>query len=282
MPTMEEESMKKVMGLIAIVSMLALSACAPNSPSDPEPVLKVGMDLRYPPFETVDANGAASGISVDIAKELGAYLGREVEIVDISFGNLITELNLGEIDVIIASMTINDARKEVIDFSNPYVYFPQVALVNTAFLQANNYTTIQQVLDHDQVVFAGQKGTIFLSLPTSLAKNPGPVIETDNVGLALTEVSTGAAQATVLSLLAAATNAKAFPDTMTLILEPLSVNNIGMGVRKGEEAFLAEINAFIAQMETGGVNDRLRDKYNPTIINEFGLEDGIDALLNND
>ncbi len=282
MPTMEEESMKKVMGLIAIVSMLALSACAPNSPSDPEPVLKVGMDLRYPPFETVDANGAASGISVDIAKELGAYLGREVEIVDISFGNLITELNLGEIDVIIASMTINDARREVIDFSNPYVYFPQVALVNTAFLQANNYTTIQQVLDHDQVVFAGQKGTIFLSLPTSLAKNPGPVIETDNVGLALTEVSTGAAQATVLSLLAAATNAKAFPDTMTLILEPLSVNNIGMGVRKGEEAFLAEINAFIAQMETGGVNDRLRDKYNPTIINEFGLEEGIDALLNND
>jgi len=282
MPTMEEESMKKVMGLIAIVSMLALSACAPNSPSDPEPVLKVGMDLRYPPFETVDANGAASGISVDIAKELGAYLGREVEIVDISFGNLITELNLGEIDVIIASMTINDARREVIDFSNPYVYFPQVALVNTAFLQANNYTTIQQVLDHDQVVFAGQKGTIFLSLPTSLAKNPGPVIETDNVGLALTEVSTGAAQATVLSLLAAATNAKAFPDTMTLILEPLSVNNIGMGVRKGEEAFLAEINAFIAQMETGGVNDRLRDKYNPTIIDEFGLEEGIDALLNND
>jgi polar amino acid transport system substrate-binding protein len=279
---MEEESMKKVMGLIAIVSMLALSACAPNSPSDPEPVLKVGMDLRYPPFETVDANGAASGISVDIAKELGAYLGREVEIVDISFGNLITELNLGEIDVIIASMTINDARREVIDFSNPYVYFPQVALVNTAFLQANNYTTIQQVLDHDQVVFAGQKGTIFLSLPTSLAKNPGPVIETDNVGLALTEVSTGAAQATVLSLLAAATNAKAFPDTMTLILEPLSVNNIGMGVRKGEEAFLAEINAFIAQMETGGVNDRLRDKYNPTIIDEFGLEEGIDALLNND
>lgn len=282
MPTMEEESMKKVMGLIAIMSMLALSACAPNSPSDPEPVLKVGMDLRYPPFETVDANGAASGISVDIAKELGAYLGREVEIVDISFGNLITELNLGEIDVIIASMTINDARREVIDFSNPYVYFPQVALVNTAFLQANNYTTIQQVLDHDQVVFAGQKGTIFLSLPTSLAKNPGPVIETDNVGLALTEVSTGAAQATVLSLLAAATNAKAFPDTMTLILEPLSVNNIGMGVRKGEEAFLAEINAFIAQMETGGVNDRLRDKYNPTIIDEFGLEEGIDALLNND
>jgi polar amino acid transport system substrate-binding protein len=274
--------MKKLFGLIAIVSMLALSACAPSAPVDPLPVLKVGMDLRYPPFETVDNNGTPSGISVDIAKELGLFLEREVEIVDISFGNLITELNLGEIDVIIASMTINDARKEVIDFSNPYVFFPQVAIVNKAFLEANNYTTIQQVLDHDQVVFAGQKGTIFLSLPTSLAKNPGPVIETDNVALAMTEVSTGAAQATVLSLLAAATNAKAFPDTTTLLLEPLSINNIGMGVRKGETELLNQLNAFIAQMESGGVNDRLRAKYNPTIIDEFGLSAGLDLLLTND
>ncbi|MBS3972075.1 MAG: transporter substrate-binding domain-containing protein [Erysipelotrichia bacterium] len=274
--------MKKLIGLIAIISMLALSACAPSGPSDPLPVLKVGMDLRYPPFETVDNNGTPSGISVDIAKELGLFLGREVEIVDISFGNLITELNLGEIDVIIASMTINDARKEVIDFSNPYVYFPQVAIVNKAFLEANNYTTIQEVLDHDQVVFAGQKGTIFLSLPTSLAKNPGPVIETDNVALAMTEVSTGAAQATVLSLLAAATNAKAFPDTTVLLLEPLAVNNIGMGVRKGETELLNQLNAFIAQMESGGVNNRLRAKYNPTIINDFGLTAGLDLLLTND
>lgn len=273
--------MKKLIGLIAIVGMLVLSACAPNTPNEGE-LLRVGMDLRFPPFETVDENGKPSGISVDIAKELGAFLGRPVEIVDTPFGNLITELNLGEIDVIIASMTINDERRQVIDFSNPYVFFPQVTLVNRAFMEANGYTTIQEVLDHDQVVFAGQRGTIFLSLPTSLARNPGPVIETDNTALALTEVNAGSAQATVLSLLAAATNARAFPDTTVLLLEPLAVNNIGMGVRKGETEFLNKLNEFIAQMESGGVNDRLRTKYNPMIINEYGLPAGIDLLLTND
>ncbi|MBS3991490.1 MAG: amino acid ABC transporter substrate-binding protein [Erysipelothrix sp.] len=274
--------MKKLIGLIALISLLALSACAPTVPAEELPALKVGMDLRYPPFETVDGTGKPVGISVDIAKELGTFLKREVEIVDISFGNLITELNLREIDVIIASMTINDARREVIDFSEPYVFFPQVAIANTAFLQENNYTTIEQVLAHDQVVFAGQKGTIFLSLPVSLAANPGPVIETDNVALAMTEVSTGTAQATVLSLLAAATNAKAFPDTTTLLLDPLSINPIGMGVRKGETELLNSLNAFIAQMEAGGVNGRLRNKYNPTIIDEFGLSAGFDLFLGND
>jgi polar amino acid transport system substrate-binding protein len=274
--------MKKLVGLIAIVSMLALSACAPSAPSDPLPVLKVGMDLRYPPFETVDGSGAPFGISVDIAKELGTYLGREIEIVNITFGSLITELNLGEIDVIIGSMSITDARKEVIDFSNPYVYFPQVAIVNKAFMEANNYTTIQQVLDHDQVIWAGQKGTIFLQVLTSLSKNPGAVIETDSVTLAMTEVSTGAAQGTMMSVLAASINAKAFADTTTLLLEPLNTTPIGMGVRKGETELLNQLNAFIAQMESGGVNDRLREKHNPIIINEYGIPAGLDLLLGND
>ena len=91
--------MKKLIGLIALISLLALSACAPSTPEEELPVLKVGMDLRYPPFETVDGAGAPFGISVDIANELGTYLGREVEIVNITFGSLITELNLGEIEI---------------------------------------------------------------------------------------------------------------------------------------------------------------------------------------
>lgn len=274
--------MKKLIGLIALISLLALSACAPSAPSEELPTLKVGMDLRYPPFETVDASGAPFGISVDIAKELGAYLGRDVEIVNIAFGSLITELNLGEIDVIIGSMSITEERKQVIDFSNPYVYFPQVAIVNKAFLEANNYTTIQEVLDHDQVIWAGQKGTIFLQVLTSKSKNPGAVIETDSVTLAMTEVSTGAAQGTLMSVLAASINARAFADTTTLLLEPINTTPIGMGVRKGETELLSQINAFIAQMESGGVNDRLRDKHNPIIINEFGIPAGLDLLLGND
>ena len=274
--------MKKLIGLIALISLLALSACAPSAPSEELPTLKVGMDLRYPPFETVDASGAPFGISVDIAKELGAYLGRDVEIVNIAFGSLITELNLGEIDVIIGSMSITEERKQVIDFSNPYVYFPQVAIVNKAFLEANNYTTIQEVLDHDQVIWAGQKGTIFLQVLTSKSKNPGAVIETDSVTLAMTEVSTGAAQGTLMSVLAASINARAFADTTTLLLEPINTTPIGMGVRKGESELLSQINAFIAQMESGGVNDRLRDKHNPIIINEFGIPAGLDLLLGND
>ena len=276
-----ELTMKKAIVLTLLAYLLFLSGCAPVS-NQQEPVLKVGMDLRYPPFETVDSQGSPMGISVDIAKELGDYLNREVEIVDLPFGSLITSLQTGEIDIIIASMSITAERQQVIDFSAPYVYFPLVTLVNKAFVDQNNITSLDQVLATDGVVFAGQKGTIFLDIPTSKAANPGTPIETDSAALAVIEITTGSAQATVLSLLAAASNQKANQDTTVLFLDALQVNPIGMGVAKGNNELLSQANAFIASMETSGVSDRLRAKYNPLLLSDYGLSQGLDLFLSND
>jgi polar amino acid transport system substrate-binding protein len=268
--------MKKSIILIISVILLALSACAPK---EELPALKVGMDLRYPPFETVDSSSNPSGISVDIAKELGKFMGREIEIVDLPFGSLITSLQTGEIDIIIASMSITPARQETIDFTNPYVYFPLVTLVNKTFVESNNIQNIDDVLAFDGVKFAGQKGTVFLDIPTSKAANPGTAIETDSAALAVIEVTTGAAQATVLSLLAAASNQKANPASTVLFLDALQVNPIGMGVKKGNTELLQKANEFIASMESEGVNTRLREKYDPILLSEYLLEEGFDLFL---
>lgn len=78
-------------------------------------VLRVGMDLKYPPFETID-NNQVNGISVDIAKALGKYLNMEVEIVNTNFASLIPSLHSKEIDLIISSMSITKERSKVVDF----------------------------------------------------------------------------------------------------------------------------------------------------------------------
>lgn len=273
--------MKKTIFFVMLAFVLLIAGCAPANQETSEP-LKVGMDLRYPPFETVDSQGNPMGISVDIAKELGAYLNREVEIVDLPFGSLITSLQTGEIDIIIASMSITEERKQAIDFSEPYVYFPLVTLANKAFVESRNITDVEGILAVDQVVFAGQKGTIFLTIPTSRASNPATPIETDSAALAVIEVTTGSAQATVLSLLAAASNHQANLDTTVLFLDALQVNPIGMGVAKGNSELQQQANEFIANMESSGVNDRLRAKYNPSLLADYGLTQGLDLFLNND
>ena len=53
--------------LVLLFALAILGGCTAKSDE-----LVVGMELQYPPFETTDASGNPSGISVDIANELGS------------------------------------------------------------------------------------------------------------------------------------------------------------------------------------------------------------------
>ena len=69
------------------------------------PILRVGMELSYPPFEMTNTAGQPEGISVELAKSLGESLGRSILIENIACDGLIPALRTGTIDCIISSMT---------------------------------------------------------------------------------------------------------------------------------------------------------------------------------
>jgi len=126
---------KSFLLLSSLVAVGVLAGCIPAT--DP---IRVGMDLRYPPFETVTGENEPEGISVDVAMAFGEYLGRPTEIVNTNFGGLIPALQSGEIDIVIASMSITAARQEVVDFTDPYFFFKIITLVNKDFAEANTLT----------------------------------------------------------------------------------------------------------------------------------------------
>src|SRR5277367_5416429 len=102
---------------LPILFVALLAGCSPK----PHPQLIVGMELAYPPFETVDTNKQPTGVSVDLAKDLGQFLGRQVEIQNIPFDGLIPSLQTHKIDLIISSMTATEERAKSIAFSDPYL-----------------------------------------------------------------------------------------------------------------------------------------------------------------
>src|SRR5690242_5036247 len=105
-------------GTLTILALVGLlSSCSPQ----PRDRLIVGMELAYPPFEMTDARGQPMGVSVDLAKALGTYLHREVEIQNVPFDGLIPALQTRKIDLIISSMTATAERAKSIAFSDPYV-----------------------------------------------------------------------------------------------------------------------------------------------------------------
>ena len=81
------------------------------------PVLKVGTNAEYPPFEFKKGN-EFKGIDMDLDKLIAQKLGMKLEMIDMDFDSLIPSLGAKKIDMASAAITITDARKKVIDFSH--------------------------------------------------------------------------------------------------------------------------------------------------------------------
>jgi lysine-arginine-ornithine-binding protein len=86
--------------------------------------VRVGVEGNYPPFSQVAADGTLSGFDIDIANALCAKMEVTCEMVQQEWDGMIPALNARKFDMIVASMSITDKRKEVVDFSDPYYDVP--------------------------------------------------------------------------------------------------------------------------------------------------------------
>ncbi len=219
--------------------------------------LVVGMELAYPPFEMTDEKGRPEGFSVDLAKELGEYLGREVKIENMAFGGLIPALKTNKIDVILSSMTITDQRKKSINFSIPYSksYLTLLAGKNSPVKKPAD-------LNYKNRVIAVKKGTT----GHVVAKQYFPkakILVFEKETACVLEVVQGKADVFIYDPLTIFKNWKKNPKTTRPIFDQFQeeVEYWGMGYRKGDDDLGEEINAFIEEFRADGGFDRLAEKH---------------------
>jgi len=85
-------------------------------------VLKVGMEIGYPPFEYFDTDGKTPvGFDVQLGKEISKRLGLEMQIVDTAWDGIFAGIDTDKYDCIMSAVTITSERKEKYDFSRPYI-----------------------------------------------------------------------------------------------------------------------------------------------------------------
>ena len=81
--------------------------------------LRVGITLA-PPWAMSDADGELSGFEVDVARKLAADMGIEIRFSRYPYDRLVRALESGEIDIIVAGLTITPERALHVNFSRPY------------------------------------------------------------------------------------------------------------------------------------------------------------------
>lgn len=97
--------------------------------------LIVGIRNDAPPFGFKDKDGFTIGYDADLAKLVAkAILGDEkkVEFVPVTASNRILKLNSGEVDCLIATMSITAQRQQILNFSSPYYMAGQAILVKNS------------------------------------------------------------------------------------------------------------------------------------------------------
>lgn len=222
--------------------------------AEPAPV-RVGMDLSYPPFETIGPDGRPAGISVDLAGALGAALGRPVQIENMPFTGLIPALQSGKIDLIISSMTATAERARAVAFSEPYLTTGLAALVPAA-------TTAPDLASLDQpgrtiVVRQGTTGEVFARANVREAS----ILTLEKENACVLEVTQGKADAFVYDQMSVFQNAKRHPAKVRALLAPLQKESWAIALRPSDTELLAEVNAFLGQFRAEGGFTKLADRY---------------------
>ena len=138
---------------IALTGVLALSACTNSAETAPEATVEedvsfeagttmaelneagtitIGTKFDQPLFGLAGPDGTPEGFDVEIGKLIAAKLGIAAD--DIKWTETVSKnrepfIQSGDVDLVIATYTINDARKEVVSFAGPYYQAGQDLLV---------------------------------------------------------------------------------------------------------------------------------------------------------
>lgn len=107
--------LKRFLLPLAIAAGLTAGAAAASAET-----LRVGTECTYFPFNYREADGTLKGYDVDVAVEVGKRIGAEIEFVCQEWDGMIPSLLANKFDLIVASMSITEQRREKIDFSVPY------------------------------------------------------------------------------------------------------------------------------------------------------------------
>lgn len=217
--------------------------------------LLAGVKTDSPPFGYVDSTGALQGFDVDIARYLARSLfddeGR-LELVPITAGSRIPFLYSDWIDIIVATMSVTEERRQVLDFSEPYFISGSMLLVPKGSaikgiedLTGKTVAVIEgavQQKDLEQVAPRAKQvkfGKIPEAVSALRAKRVDALCQDDVVVLAL---------------------ARENPE-LQVVGKPFIPRPYAIAVRKGELEFVKWVNGQLTRMKTDGTFGRLWQKY---------------------
>lgn len=209
---------------------------------DAHPVIRVGIDRDFAPYEWIDETGNYVGLAAEYIALLEQRLGVTFEIVhDKPWHEIMAMAKSGELDML-SCLNMTESRTEFLDFTEPFVSNP-VVIVN-----ANRYGYIGSLDRLKGKTVAVERG--YFTHETLLADYPDiNLLVVDNTDQALQKVVTGEADAYVGDA-AYANYAVKKKDLLNLQFagQTSSTSTYRIGVSKSSPELLSVINKVLQNL----------------------------------
>lgn len=246
----------------ALLATLLISGCRSTSGQNHIAQMKkngkfVVATSAYRPFQFHDEqSNKLIGLNVDLAEAIAKKLGIPLEIIEIPYPSLIPTLQNGQADMVIAALYITDQRKEVVDFTDPYMQTGMVLVtkaenkaINTVDDIKGKVVGVKAGADSEKV---GQdlkaKGYEFTMKSYNTTEDY------------LLDLNNGRLDAVINDVLFQLSYNKDRPG-LKIVGDPFTKVSVGMAVRKGDKELLDAANTVIREMKQNGESEKLYQKW---------------------
>jgi ABC-type amino acid transport substrate-binding protein len=218
--------------------------------------LIIGTYTNIVPMTYKDSSGNQIGYDIDLAKEIATQLGVTPEIKVMSFPDMFADVQTGDIDIIVSSITITPERSQEMLFSIPYFDGGQVI-----FTHKNN-NSIKSIED-----LKGKKIGILKQTTGEKAVNSLPFVSEITIvryetssGQIHEDAINGKIDAGVGDYVGVVGQLKTQP-LLKIAGEPFTQEYYGVVTKLGNNTLIEEINTIIREMKRSGKLQQLKDKW---------------------
>lgn len=242
---------------LAVLTSTLLVGCGSTEKTTEKKKYAIATDATYAPFE-YEQDGKYVGIDMDLLNAIAKEENFDVDLKPMNFKGIIPALTANQIDGAIAGITITDARKEQLDFSEGY-YDSGLALV----VKKDN-TAINSIDDLKGKTFAVKKGTAGSKFAEDNKDKLGATIKYfDDTPTMFQEVINGNADATFEDYPVIAYSLTVNPDGgLRIAGNKLTSDPYGFAVNKGQnKELLSKFNEGLKKLKDNGEYDKIVAKY---------------------
>jgi polar amino acid transport system substrate-binding protein len=205
--------------------------------------IRCGTFADVPPFAAPDPKTREMvGFDVDLCRAIAKHLGVSAAITPLSVEARVPEVKLGHVDITIANLAYTLSRAEQIQFSDPYYIAKEMLAV-----KASDAATTRDAFKGKRLA-AAKGSTSELSIKLN-GSEPLTFQDTGSVFMAVQQNKAAGMVANTMTITKLVTQSQGSGVPLKMIEDPMLLEPVGIGMKKGEPALLAKINDILATMD---------------------------------